>query len=283
MMQLLTKRTSFVVALSLYASTLEALLPHPLFLRYGFAYIPIMIFASSLNVKEFLVVILIKSLISGVLSLSLVSPFFLMTLVSSFLSGAIIFVFEKLREQGKMHITHIGVSVLSAFVSNLSQIAISYIVFFGDFSLFASPLVFVVGFVSSIIAGKSANKSENKVFDIYEKIDDISSDVRRVFDYKIRKKTILRFLLSYFVFILCLFISSLFRSEGRVLYSVGPIRICDISMYNTCIKALIYTLLFALSLVLSSFIVKRDRIKTSSVWLYYFYFTLNNPIANKNK
>lgn len=282
-MQLLTKRTSFIVALSLYASTLEALLPHPLFLRYGFAYIPIMIFASSLNVKEFAIVILIKSLISGVLSLSLASPFFLMTLVSSFLSGAIIFVLEKLREQGKMHITHIGVSVLSAFVSNLSQIAISYIVFFGDFSLFVSPLVFVVGFVSSIIVGESTNKSENKVFDSYEKIDDISEDVRRAFDYKIRKKTILRFLLSYFVFILCLFISSLFRSEGNVLYSIGPIRICDVSMYNVSIKAIVYTLLFTLSFVLSAAIVKKDRIKTSSLWLYYFYFAINNPIANRNK
>ena len=283
MMRLLSKKLSFIIALSLYFSTIEALFPHPPFIRYGFAYIPLMIFASRLNLKEFCTAILFKSFISGLLSVSLFSPFFLMTIVSSFISGAAIFYLERLKCKNAVKISHVGVSVVSAFVSNISQILLSYLIFFGDFSLFLSPIVFVAGFISSVVVGGIANKYENRILNLYNISDDISGSVKHSLEYKIREKTILRFVMSFVMFCLCVFISSFFRPQGNVLYTIGAIKICDISLYRATLEISLFALLCALSFITSIVLVKRNGIKTNSIWIYFFYLTMNSPIANKNK
>ena len=242
-----------------------------------------MIFASRITIKEFFTVILFKSFISGLLSASLFSPFFLMTIVSSIVSGAVIMQFEKLRKVKGTAISHIGVSVISAFISNFCQIIMSYLIFFGDLSLLLSPVIFIAGFISSVVVGYIANKCEMSFLNLYKTVDDIALSVKQSLDYKIKKKTAARFMLSFLFFSLCLFVSSFFRPQGNVLYTFGPVKLCDISLYNVAVQISLFAVLFALSLVISVVLVKKNGIKTSSVWIYYFYFTINNPIANKNR
>lgn len=274
----LTKRVHFVVALSLYFSTLEALLPHPLFIRYGFAYIPLLVLSSVLTMREFITALIFKIIISAVFSLTLFSPLFLLTFFSSIASGIIIWIFRRVKI-----ISHLGVSILSSFVSNTVQLYLSSLLLYGHFTLFLTPIVALSGIASSIAVGIISNIADNKINELFKNIDVINEINEKAFDYKFKAKTVIMLLLSLCVMISMIFLSSMFTPRGDVLFTYGVLTIASVSLKNAIVKSIILSILVMVSFVISYASIK--RMKQSSkweMWNYYFYF-VNTSFLLKNR
>lgn len=274
----LTKKVQFVIALSLYFATLEALLPHPLFLRYGFAYIPLLILSSRLNLKEFLLALIFKSIISSVFSLTLFSLMFFMSFISTLASGVIIWILCS-----NKYISHLGVSILSSFVSNIVQIYLSSFLLYGRFSFILAPVVFITGFISSIVVGLIANGEDKRITTLFENADKIRSESEGEFRYKARKKTTLMLMTSAFMMVAMVFISSLFSPQGDVLFSYGIITVGSVSLRNAIIKSALLLITVMLSFILSLLSIKVMKNKHLDIWLYYSHFTTNDVIFNRKK
>lgn len=271
-MRYLSDKLSFAIALSLYAATLETLLPHPPFVRYGFAYIPLLIFASAFTLREFFVLLCFKCAISALFSLSFISPAFILSLFSTLASGVVIYSFALLKKKGKRWLpSHIGVSLISSFVANAVQLVLSYFFLFKDLSIFLSPLFVIVGLCSSLFVGIVANVYEDKANALFSKLELISYEGKAELEFRIKGKTLVYLALSFVIMALCILASSLISPQGEVLFSYGALRVGSISLYQALMKILIIFILFLISLISSLLIIKNSSFKKTKIWYYYFF------------
>lgn len=273
----LTNRISFTIALSLYLSTLEALLPHPLFLRYGFAYVALLVLSDVLTFKEFIISLFFKAIISALFSLTLFSPMFTLSVVSSFFSGIVIWSLRNVK-----NISHIGVSILSSFFSNAVQLYLVSVMLYGKFTLFLTPVVLFVGLVSSIVVGVISNVQSKHIHCLFKDIDSIKNNPLQ-FKYSLKGKTITRIFISLLFMVVMIFVSSFFTPRGEVIFELGFLKITTNSIRIACIKSIVVVFIVLLSLIISFMslkIIKKSDNQTmfSSIWNYYIYFIAEQKI-----
>jgi heptaprenyl diphosphate synthase len=145
---------ALAAAVCLFLSSIEYLIPKPLpFLRLGLANLPLLVCLDLLPVGPFLLLLALKVAGQGLVQGSLFSVIFLFSAAGTLASGAVMLGLRRLLGQG---ISLIGVSVLGALASNLTQLALAGAVAFGPSAWVIAPPFLVMGLVSSIVLGALA-------------------------------------------------------------------------------------------------------------------------------
>ena len=142
--------------LCFFLSLIDILLPKPMpFFRLGLANLALMLAMDVLSVRSFFLLLLVKVLGQAVLSGTLFSYILLFSLLGTFSSGIVMYLTNYLRKI--RIISFVGISMLGALASNLSQIFLARFVVFGEGAYLVLPLLLLVSLVTSFILGVFAN------------------------------------------------------------------------------------------------------------------------------
>ncbi len=163
-------RLAILGALSLFLSTVEYLFPRPIpFMRLGLANLPVILCLDILEDKKkgvpgipmagYFLLILLKVLGQGMVNGTMASYVFLFSLVGSFSSGLIMLGAWRFLRPG---ITFLGISVLGALISNMSQITLSIVFIFGPSAWRILPLFLGIGLGSGVLIGLFAQRFSEK-------------------------------------------------------------------------------------------------------------------------
>ncbi|HZJ87622.1 MAG TPA: Gx transporter family protein [Sphaerochaeta sp.] len=151
MMSRTERKVAFISATTLLFSTLEFLIPKPLpFLRLGLANLPLLIILPIVDFKTYLAVLLLKVIGQGMVSGTLFSYLILISLAGTFTSGVAMYATKRVL---KDRVSLLGCSLIGAFVSNLSQLAVAALIVYGKSIWIAAPLMLGLGLVSSFGLG----------------------------------------------------------------------------------------------------------------------------------
>ncbi|MBN2650819.1 MAG: Gx transporter family protein [Spirochaetales bacterium] len=136
---------------ALFLSVVEILIPKPVpFMRLGLANISIILGIYLLGFSYTFLLVLFKTLVQGVLSGTILSFAFGLSISGSLAS---FFVMYLLYRFFKERLSLVAISCAGAFFSNLAQLTLSYLFIFGKASFVFAPLLFLSGFVASIVIG----------------------------------------------------------------------------------------------------------------------------------
>ena len=150
------KLTAFLAACCLFLSTVEFAIPKPIpFMRIGLANIPVLLALSTLPTRRLLLLILLKVLGQATIQGSIFSYVFLFSLAGSLSSGILMMLCSRLL--GK-RISLIGISVMGALASNLTQILIAVLLLFGESGWLIAPPLLAIGLISSSLLGVFAEE-----------------------------------------------------------------------------------------------------------------------------
>ena len=142
---------AFVSAVTLLCSTLEFLIPKPLpFLRLGLANLPLLIILDIIGFKAYLAILFLKAIGQGMVSGTLFSYLILVSLAGTLSSGLAMFGTQRLLGR---RVSLVGISLVGAFVSNLSQIAVASAIVYGRAIWIAAPLMLALGMATSLVLG----------------------------------------------------------------------------------------------------------------------------------
>ena len=151
-----TDLVAFLGALCLFLSAIEYMIPKPIpFLRVGIANLPILVSLDLLPVPSLLLVILLKVIGQGLIGGTLISYVFLFSAVGSFASGFSMILLRKLVGR---HMTLVGIGVLGALFSNLTQILLARLLIFGEGAWLIAPPFLALGTVTATLLGIFADR-----------------------------------------------------------------------------------------------------------------------------
>ena len=146
------KDIALLGAFCLFLSTIEYIIPKPLpFLRIGITNLPIMLALDIFPFKTFLVLIAIKIFGQALITGTLFSYIFLFSLTGTLLSALSMYGLRRLL--GRNRISFIGIGVLGAMMSNVSQLGLAWVFIFGNSVRFISPPFLAVGLVTGAALG----------------------------------------------------------------------------------------------------------------------------------
>ena len=141
-------------ALSLFLSIIELLIPKPFpFFRIGLANLPLLVALTFFSPGEFILLIFLKIFGQAIVGGTLFSYVFLFSAVGSISSGLMMLL---LRSAYPRFISTVGISVAGAFVSNCAQLLFAAWIIFGRSTRLIAPPFLVIGLVSGIILGITA-------------------------------------------------------------------------------------------------------------------------------
>lgn len=148
---------SFFAALCMFLSAIEYAIPKPLpFLRLGLANLPVLLSLFVLKKRDTVLLIFLKVLAQGFISGTVFSYIFVFSAVGSFASGfTMLFVYSLLWKT--KHISAVGLCLAGAIGNNLAQIAVAYLIIFGQNTKFIAPVLLGSGLVSGFILGVFTN------------------------------------------------------------------------------------------------------------------------------
>ncbi|MFA5448444.1 MAG: Gx transporter family protein, partial [Sphaerochaeta sp.] len=150
------RRIAFISAITLLFSTLEFLIPKPLpFLRLGLANLPLLIIIQSIDLRSFFVILVMKALGQGMVSGTLFSYLILVSLAGTLSSGLAMYGLARLLKE---RVSLVGISLVGAFVSNLSQIAVAALLVYGRAIWIAAPVMLSLGLGTSLVLGFLAQR-----------------------------------------------------------------------------------------------------------------------------
>jgi heptaprenyl diphosphate synthase len=159
-MSRIERKIAFVAAATLLCATLEYLIPKPLpFLKLGLANLPLLICLDIFTFKQFVILLLLKSVGQGFVSGTLFSYLFLISLAGTLSSGIVM---KALKNLFRERISLIGCSLAGAMVSNFAQLEVASLVAYGKAIWVAAPLMLSIGLVSSFILGLLAQTYQKK-------------------------------------------------------------------------------------------------------------------------
>jgi uncharacterized membrane protein len=145
---------ALAAAVCLLLSSIEYLIPKPLpFLRLGLANLPLLACLDLLPPGPFFLLLALKVLGQGLVQGSLFSVIFLFSVAGTVASGGIMFAARRLLGG---RISLIGISVLGALASNLTQLVLAGWVAFGPSAWLIAPPFLAVGLVTSTLLGALA-------------------------------------------------------------------------------------------------------------------------------
>ncbi len=132
------------------------MIPKPIpFLRVGIANLPILVSLDLLPVPSLLLVILLKVVGQGLIGGTLISYVFLFSAVGSFASGFSMILIRKLAGH---RMTLVGVGVLGALFSNLTQVLLARVLIFGEGAWLIAPPFLALGTVTATLLGIFADR-----------------------------------------------------------------------------------------------------------------------------
>jgi heptaprenyl diphosphate synthase len=155
----LTRRAdlvAFMGALCLFLSAIEYMIPKPIpFLRVGIANVPILLCLDLLPVPLLLLVVVLKVLGQGLIGGTLISYVFLFSAVGSFASASSMLLFRRVFAR---RISLVGVGVLGALFSNITQILLARVLIFGEGAWLIAPPFLALGTVTATLLGLFAER-----------------------------------------------------------------------------------------------------------------------------
>jgi heptaprenyl diphosphate synthase len=138
-------------AVSLFLATIEYIIPRPLpFLRLGLANLPLLLTLDLLPPVPFLLLIGLKILGQSLIQGSLFSVIFLFSAAGTLASGLVMYGAHRLFGE---RMSLIGISILGALASNLSQLALARRFVFGPSAWLIAPPFLLMGLATSIALG----------------------------------------------------------------------------------------------------------------------------------
>jgi heptaprenyl diphosphate synthase len=145
------KLVPLAAAVCLFLSTIEYIIPRPLpFLRLGLANLPLLVALDLLPPGPFLLLIALKILGQALIQGSLFSVIFLFSAAGTLASGLTMYGAHRLF--GK-RMSLIGISILGALASNMSQLALARRFVFGSSAWLIAPPFLLMGLASSTVLG----------------------------------------------------------------------------------------------------------------------------------
>jgi heptaprenyl diphosphate synthase len=134
----------------------EFMIPKPLpFLRLGLANLPILAGLSILNPGEVMILVILKILGQGLINGTLFSYIFLFSALGSLAAGLVMMLLWRF---GQRFFSYIGISILGALASNLTQLVFSMLTVFGKEAWLIAPPFLAVGTVTAILLGIFAQR-----------------------------------------------------------------------------------------------------------------------------
>ena len=143
---LLTNKITFLIALSLFFSYIETVLPKfTPFFKLGLPN-TIVLSALNFNFPSFFLLICAKTFISSLFGGTLLSPFFLISICQSFISSFVMFFLNKLNLLMQKRLFSIyGISICGASISSFIQILLcSVYLGKGTFVILGPMLIFAI-------------------------------------------------------------------------------------------------------------------------------------------
>ena len=138
-------------ALALFLAALEFLFPKPLpYIRLGLANIPLLIALRIFSVRQFFTLVLLKVFGQAVLHGTLGSYVFLFSLGGSCASALAMVALDRALRNA---VTLVGISTVSALVSNVVQLVLSIAFVFGKQAVSIAPLFLGIGVVGGVTVG----------------------------------------------------------------------------------------------------------------------------------
>lgn len=142
-------------AMCLFLAAVEYAIPKPLpFMRLGVANLPVMASLSVMRKRETMLLILFKVLAQSLITGTLFSYVALFSVAGSFASGLMMMLFFSLFHE---KISNVGLSLSGSLANNAAQIALSYLIVFGEATRYIAPLLLTVGTISGVVMGIFAN------------------------------------------------------------------------------------------------------------------------------
>ncbi|MDR2534846.1 MAG: Gx transporter family protein [Treponema sp.] len=136
----------------LFLSTIEYMIPKPLpFMRIGLANAPLLIALDIVSFKYFVLLTLIKLFGQAIITGTLFSYVFLFSLVGTWVSAGFMYLLR--RTLSPKRISFIGISLIGAFFSNGSQLALARFFIFGEGIRFLIPPFLGAGIVTGMTLG----------------------------------------------------------------------------------------------------------------------------------
>lgn len=177
---LLTNKITFLIALSLFFSYIETILPKfTPFFKLGLPN-TIVLSALNFNFPSFFLLICAKTFISSLFGGTLLSPFFLISICQSFISSFLMFFLNKLNLLMQKRLFSIyGISICGASISSFIQILLcSVYLGKGTFVILGPMLVFAIfsGFFTAFLSeylkiSKNMNFLINKINKMQKKLE----------------------------------------------------------------------------------------------------------------
>ncbi len=143
-------------ALCLFLSAIEYMIPKPIpFLRVGIANVPILLCLDLLPVPLLLLVVVLKVLGQGLIGGTLISYVFLFSAAGSFASAFSMLLFRRLFGR---RISLVGVGVLGALFSNITQVLLARVLIFGEGAWLIAPPFLALGTVTATLLALFAER-----------------------------------------------------------------------------------------------------------------------------
>lgn len=150
----------FFAIVSAIFSYIESIIPKPLiFVKIGFAYIPILIVLDKINILYSIIIILFKSIVTGIFAGTLFSFTGILSIVGaagSIVAFALIYLFIK-------KFSKVAISILLAVFTNLFQLIFYSVFIIKDYNILRLiPLINLISVIAGAITGYIAIEIEEK-------------------------------------------------------------------------------------------------------------------------
>lgn len=135
----------------MFLSLLELMIPKPVpFLRLGLANLPVLVSLGLLSAPQVLLVVTIKVIGQGLVNGTLFSYVFLLSAAGSFASA---FGMLMVSRFGPTLISFVGISVIGAMASTMTQLALASLLVFGRSGRLIAPPFLAVGLTTAVVLG----------------------------------------------------------------------------------------------------------------------------------
>ena len=234
-----SKELPLFAGLCFFLSLVDVMIPKPVvFFRLGLANLALMLAMDVLSARSFFFLLLVKVVGQAMLSGTIFSYVVFFSLIGTFSSGTVIYLLNFLRKKG--WISFVGISLLGAFVSNISQWLFARYMLFGIGAWYILPPMMVFSLITSLLIGLFANSfylssvwyeglltGEIQMADYEKKICSVKKD-----------SSVYRFVVGGFLILLLMFID---LPEVKVVVFASSLVLCAVEKIKINIFHVLFT------------------------------------------
>lgn len=236
------KELPLFAGLCFFLSLIDVMIPKPVvFFRLGLANLALMLAMDVLSMRSFFLLLLVKVLGQAMLSGTIFSYVIVFSFIGTFSSGSVMYLLNFLRRKG--WVSFVGISMIGALVSNISQWLFARYVLFGEGAWYILPPMMVLSLITSLLIGLFANSFYLSSL-WYEGL--LTGEIQRV-DYgkniyRVEKKNsnVYRFVVGGLLLLLLIFID---LPELKIILFASSLILCVIEKIKINTFYLIFTYL----------------------------------------